>query len=94
MLLFLAALSGCTPTCEEVCDHLVTCKGMVPAGATSAECEEACVAQRDLYDKWTDTSLQGGFDEQLTCLAESTCEAISLGRCYDAHIWSYGESQP
>ena len=84
-------LGGCTPTCEQVCDHLVTCKGVVPAASTSAECEEACVAQRDLYDRWTDTSLQDGFDAQLGCLDAATCEEIGAGACYDAHVWSFGE---
>jgi len=94
MLLLLGGLACFTPSCEEVCDHLMTCKGDIAAGSTSAECEESCAAQRDLYDKWTDTSLQGDFDAHLSCVAEATCAALAAGKCYDAHIWSYGESQP
>ncbi len=84
-------LAACTPTGEEGGDHLVTCEGAVPEGLTSAECEESCVAQRDLYQSWDDTSLQDGFDAELTCLAEATCDDLAAGTCYDAHVWSYGE---
>ncbi len=84
-------LAACTPTCEEVCDHLVTCEGVMPEGSTSAECEESCVAQRDLYQSWDDTSLQDGFDAELVCLADATCDDLGAGACYDAHVWSYGE---
>ncbi len=44
-------LSGCTPTCEQTCKKLLSCEAIV---TSEMECENACIAQEQLFDDWAD----------------------------------------
>lgn len=91
--LLLAALGGCTPTCEQVCDKLIGCDGLHTERMSSAECEESCKAQQDLYGEWTDEELRDAFDAELECLHEAECADIADDVCYDERVWSYSASR-
>lgn len=83
---WLALASGCTPTCEEACDHLVACGERLGDLPTAAECEESCTTERVLYEKWTDESLRTSFDEELTCIVEASCAELEVGVCADPSL--------
>lgn len=90
LLVVLAALTGCTPTCEEVCDKLVACENAGTERMSSAECQESCGDQRALYNEdWEDGQKRDAFDAELTCLFQSECGEIEEGACYDESVWSY-----
>jgi hypothetical protein len=89
-VLFLLALAGCQPTCEQVCDKLVACEEAGTERMSSAECVEQCGDQKRLYATWTDTQLRDAFDAELDCLDASSCAAIfEDGVCYDDEVWSF-----
>ncbi len=90
LLFALAVLSGCTPTCEEVCDKLVACENAGTERMSTAECRESCEDQRTLYDEtWDDVAKREAFDAELTCLYESECAEVEEGVCYDEAVWSF-----
>ena len=90
LLLVLAALAGCTPTCDQVCDKLIACENPGTERMSSAECKESCDDQRALLNEdWSDIQKRDAFDAELTCLYESECADVADGVCYDATIWSF-----
>lgn len=89
LILAFLLLAGCTPTCEQVCDHVVACGNPGTERMSSEECTESCQRQDALYQEWTDEKLRDGFDAALTCLDEATCEQLEAGACYDAEVWAY-----
>jgi hypothetical protein len=90
LLVVLAALTGCTPSCEEVCDKLVACENEGTERMSSAECQESCNDQHALYnEEWDDGQKRDAFDAHLSCLYESECADVEAGTCYDEEIWSY-----
>lgn len=88
-LLIIASLSGCTPTCQDVCTKLVACDGLPTERMTEGECEEQCSLQQDRYNTWDDVAKREAFDDELTCLYESTCEQVAAGACYDEDVYSF-----
>ncbi len=88
-LLATLLLSGCTPTCEEVCVRLVDECGSGTELINTDECQESCQDQRDLYQKWDDGGLRDDFDASLECYRDSSCEDISAGACYNQDIWTF-----
>ncbi len=86
----LALAAGCTPTCEETCDHLVACGERLGDLPTAAECEESCTAERALYEKWTDEALRTAFEDELTCIVGATCEELEAGTCEDPALSAFG----
>lgn len=90
MLLLSLILAGCTPTCDQVCTHLVEeCGDLGTERSTAAECEEQCISQKNLLIKWRDTQKQDAFYAELECLESSSCDEIAAGACYDEDIWSF-----
>ncbi len=90
-LLLVGALgAGCAPSCDTACLKLVeTCGGVGAERMTADECGEACVAEDDLYDRWTDTQLRAALDAELRCIVSSTCEEIEAGACYDDSLFVF-----
>jgi hypothetical protein len=80
---------ACTPSCDVVCEKVVECENEGTERMSSAECAESCTDQRDLYAGWTDVQKRDAFDEELTCLYESSCADIAEDICYDEMIWSF-----
>lgn len=89
-LILLSTLgSGCKATCADVCDKLVDCDGLPTQRMSSAECEESCKQQSELYDDWADVQKQDAFQAELDCLRDETCEDIAADACYDETTWAY-----
>lgn len=80
---------ACTPTCTQVCDKLIACENEGTERMSSAECSEQCTKERDLYKDWTDLDKREAFDDELSCLYDSSCEEVADEVCYDPQIWSY-----
>ncbi len=72
-----------------MCTKLVECENPGTERMTAEECAESCRAQEQLYATWDDTQLRDAFDEEKSCVDESTCEALAEGVCYDPEIWSF-----
>ena len=89
MVLAVALLAGCEPTCEEVCDKLLACDGIGTERVSAAECEEQCNEQQELYATWTDTQRRATFQDHLSCLSDSECADIGVGVCYDEDVFSF-----
>ena len=87
--ILLAFASGCTPTCNQVCDRLTAREQIEPDNLYSPLCEESCLTQDTLYRDWEDTQLQQAFDEQRRCVMDSTCEQLADGACYDPQLSSF-----
>lgn len=84
-----ALASGCTPSCERVCEKLVDCPDLDTTRMTALECQRSCEDQQSLLDRWTDAELRHAFDAELDCLGASSCEEIADGVCYDADLWAF-----
>lgn len=84
-----ALLAGCTPTCDQVCDHIVACGNPGTELLNSEECADACLRQDALYEEWTDEKLRDGYDAALRCLDDATCTELADGACYDPEVWPY-----
>ena len=80
---------GCTPSCDEVCDKLLSCDQVETPMISSEECSNACRAQEELYIEWDDTQKQDAFDAYKTCVDNRSCKNIANGACYDEdlYIW-------
>ena len=89
MILLFALLAGCTPTCEQVCDHVVECGNPGTERMSSEECTDACNRQDQLYQTWTDVNLRHSFEDAKRCLDEATCDDLADGACYDPEVWPY-----
>ena len=89
MFLLLALHVGCTPSCKQVCEKLVTCEDDGTERMPEAECTETCQDQQALYDDWTDVDKRDAFDAELTCLYDASCDDIAGGSCYDERVWSF-----
>lgn len=87
--LLFALAAGCTPSCADVCDKLVTCELSGAERLSPSECEESCNQQEALYDEWTDSQKRTAFDAELSCLYSSECADVEAGACYDAEVWSF-----
>lgn len=85
----LAALVGCEPTCEDLCDKIVECGNPGTERMSAFECEESCIDQEQLLETWNDTQLQDAFDAEKACIDDATCDALAEGACYDAELWAY-----
>lgn len=89
LLVALALLAGCDPSCEAVCDKLVACDGLGTERMSASECEEQCREQQDLYGRWDDSELRQSFTDHLSCLDESACADIAAGACYDESVFTF-----
>ncbi len=89
LLLLGAALAGCTPTCEQVCDKLVACGDLGTERMSSAECQEQCNDQKLLLSEWTDDQQEAAFEAELSCLFSSECADVAAGVCYDDAVYSF-----
>lgn len=86
----LLGAAGCTPTCDRVCTRIVEDCGDLGTERMSAyECEESCLNQQKLYERWADTQKQAALDDELTCLVDATCDEIAAGTCYNEDIWGF-----
>ncbi len=89
-LILLSSLGGgCKASCADVCDKLVDCDGLPTQRMSSAECEESCKQESELYDSWGDVQKQDAFQAELDCLRDETCEDIAADTCYDETTWAY-----
>lgn len=91
VLLLLPVLAGCGPSCERVCNKLLTCgeQGFLETDRFShQECEISCERQGTVFIGWEDEDVfREAWDEHRSCLADSDCEEIAEGVCYDERFF-------
>ena len=83
------SLVGCTPSCEAVCDKLLSCD-LETDGLYDTVCVDSCERQEALYTQWEDEEKLDAYDEHLRCLSRSSCGDIDDGVCYDPLVFVTG----
>jgi hypothetical protein len=68
---------------------VIACDDAGTERMSSAECQEECKQQQELYATWDDTQLRAGLDDELSCLKSSSCDDIEDGVCYQDDLWSF-----
>jgi hypothetical protein len=81
-----ALLAGCEPTCTQTCKKLLACEDVETPRVGQEDCEFQCSRQEELYDGWTDESLQQAFADQKRCVMDEECADIADGVCYDESL--------
>lgn len=87
LFLFVATLSGCTPTCDQVCRKVLFDCDLNTERVALLTCTDSCDRQRTLYeDLWVDdpTGLADAFDDHRRCLMRESCDDIAAGVCYES----------
>ena len=91
ILFWLFALWGCSTSCEETCDKLISCESVDNAKLELSECVSSCSAREKLYEEWNDLSKREAFDDLKECIHDSECSDVTSGVCYedaeDLYIW-------
>jgi len=80
------SLAGCTPSCETVCDKLLSCD-LETDGLYDSVCVDSCERQEALYTQWEDEAKLDAYDDHLRCLVRSSCGDIDDGVCYDPLVF-------
>ena len=90
VLFALSTLSaGCTTTCSEACEKAIDCQLDSPRTSFDA-CYDDCERQRSLYaDWWENDEKSDRFDDHRDCIADSSCEELEEGVCYDEEIFVF-----
>lgn len=77
---------GCTPTCTEACQKVLTCDGLESERVFEEECIASCNAQDAMIESWDDDALREARDEHRRCLGASSCEQIEAGACVQPEL--------
>lgn len=85
----LIIVSGCTPACQDVCEKLVDCDDLPTWRMSATECEEQCQLQQARYSTWDDVARREAYEDELSCLYESSCEDVAAGVCYDEEVFAF-----
>ena len=93
MLFVLTAsfLWGCTPTCEQVCQKIISCEedGLDAPRMNLDECSSSCAAQSNWYEDQELTEQQVAFDDLKACINSETCEDLADGVCYTEDLYNF-----
>ena len=87
-----AAVSGCAPSCERTCRHLLDCDAALDAETVALDqCEEQCIRTDALYESWEDDgdTKRVAFDEHRSCIVGATCGELADGACFDEELFPY-----
>jgi len=91
IFVWLWTLWGCSTSCEDTCEKLISCESVDNANLELSECVSSCSAQEKLYEEWNDISKREDFDDLKDCIYDSECEDVTTGVCYegaaDLYIW-------
>jgi len=88
-----AALSACEPTCQLACRQLLRCDlentELETSGIALDACEASCVFQEDQYEEADDNVNRARLADHKRCVANSTCEEVAVGACYDEALFPF-----
>ncbi len=87
-LAFLSQSSGCTVTCTDACEKLLSCEvgnGLVVLD----ECEDSCQRQEVMYEMWEDEAQEEAFAEHQRCIVSSSCDELDAGTCYTEEMYIF-----
>lgn len=87
-LLLLLLHAGCAPPCGQVCRKVLDCE-LDSERVSFEECEAACRQQQALYLEWENRELQAAFDDHRSCVAQSSCEELADGTCFNEDLWAF-----
>ena len=87
LLMFLAPLAGCEPSCKKTCKKLIECDNIETARTEIEECEASCSIQQEMFDDWEATDERERFADLKKCIRGNECAAIADGECYDEELY-------
>jgi len=87
MLLFLAILVGCEPSCRTTCEKLLECEEVDSPQVALDDCVDSCALQQDLYQSWEDEQRVDDFGDLKGCIVGNECSEIASGECYDEELF-------
>lgn len=82
---------GCTPTCEQACQKILTCEdeGLDTPRMNLDECTSSCAAQSNWYEDEELDTQQAAFDELKSCIVAESCSDLAEGVCYDEDVYAW-----
>lgn len=81
-------LAGCDTSCTTACRAVLECD-LDSDRVSTEECVESCQRQESLYELWEDDTKADAFAEHRSCLADSTCDELADGACYDPELFIF-----
>lgn len=87
--LMVSLSSGCQTSCTTACEKALSCDLDSPRVSFDA-CYDDCERERTLYsDWWENDEMSDNFDDHRNCIADSTCEELRDGVCYDDALFIF-----
>jgi hypothetical protein len=80
---------ACRPSCEQVCEKLLDCDAVESPRVSLSECEDSCSREETLYETWDDQQLLDALYEEMECVADSSCDEVAGGACYDDALFVF-----
>lgn len=82
-VLSLLLLCACPPPCKQVCRKVLFDCDLNTERVALAECTDSCTRQETMYRQWEDQELIDLELDHRRCIAQSSCEEIAAGACYE-----------
>jgi hypothetical protein len=89
LVVVLLLAPGCRPSCEQVCEKLLACDAVESPRVSQAECEDGCAREEALVETWDDQELLDAFHDEMDCVADSSCDDVAAGACYDEALFVF-----
>jgi hypothetical protein len=89
LLLSVAQLVACEPSCENTCEKILACDEVDTPLIALQDCTDACLTQEQRYEDWNDGQKQEAMSDFKTCVADNECSDIAEAVCYDEEIYSW-----
>ena len=84
MFLYILLLGACSPTCDQVCDKVISC--LSGDSVDALNCTSACrLQQLEAEEDEQDQT----FDDLKNCLYTESCEDLEEGVCYEESLYSW-----
>jgi hypothetical protein len=84
-LLPVLLLVACAPPCERTCRKVLFDCRLNSERVALDECVDSCARQEELYVAWENDELLQLERDHRRCLADSTCEQIAAGECFEGY---------
>jgi len=88
LLLAVATVSACTPTCDAACNKLERCELMATYDNLEA-CITSCSRQDEVYVAMDGNELKKSFRMHRRCIGSNSCDELAEGECYEEDIYEW-----
>ena len=87
LLIAIAPLAACEPSCKKTCKKLIECDNIETARTEVEECEASCEIQQEMFDDWEASDERERFADLKKCIRSNECSDIADGVCYDEELY-------